>query len=162
MTISELRRPLAVERVGDAPFEMRVQASAEECPALAARLQIPAVLALSCDFVLRRGAAGGICAEGRLRARVVRTCVITLEDFETEMTEALAIRFVPAGTETEEIDPEAEDEIPYGGKTIDLGEAAAEQLALALEPYPRKPGATLAEEPATPGNPFAALGRLRH
>jgi uncharacterized metal-binding protein YceD (DUF177 family) len=92
----------------------------------------------------------------------VRTCVITLEDFETEMTEALAIRFVPAGTETEEIDPEAEDEIPYGGKTIDLGEAAAEQLALALEPYPRKPGAALAEEPAAPANPFAALGRLRH
>jgi hypothetical protein len=44
---------------------------------------------------------------------------------------------------------------------LDLGEAAAEQLALALDPYPRKPDARLlgaAEDP--PGFPFAALAPL--
>ena len=33
--------------------------------------------------------------------------------------------------------------MPYGGDSIDLGAALAEQLALALDPYPRKPGAKL-------------------
>lgn len=161
MTIPELSRPLGAERVGNVPVEMRVEASAEECRALATRMQIPAVLALSCDFVLRREVAGAIRADGRLRARVERTCVVTLDDFETEVAEAFTIRFVPAGAETDEIDPEAEDEIPYAGKTIDLGEATAEQLALALDPYPRKSGVVLSDAVA-PANPFAALGRLRH
>ncbi len=41
---------------------------------------------------------------------------------------------------------------------IDLGEALAEQLALALDPYPRKPGAKLPSEASDDGaNPFSAL-----
>ena len=41
--------------------------------------------------------------------------------------------------------------------TIDLGEAAAEQLALALDPYPRAPGAVLEMEEEPEAAPFAAL-----
>lgn len=162
MTGPEISRPVSVERIGTAPFEMRVEASAQECRALAGRMQVPAVLALSCDFALRRERPGAIRADGRLHARVVRTCVVTLDDFEADIAEAFTVRFVPAGTETGEIDPETEDEIPYAGKTIDLGEAAAEQLALALDPYPRKPGAVLPDAEPAPASPFAALGRLRH
>ena len=67
-----------------------------------------------------------------------------------------------AGEERDD-DPESIDEIPYEGSTIDLGEAAAEQLALALDPYPHKPGATLPDSDEAPRNPaFAALaGRGR-
>jgi uncharacterized metal-binding protein YceD (DUF177 family) len=157
----ELSRPLAAERVGATPFSVHVEASTAECHALAARMRIPAVLALSCDFRLRREQGETIHAEGRLSARVVRVCVVTLDEFETEITEAFTIRFVPDGAESEEIDPEAEDEIPYAGKLIDLGEAAAEQLALTLDPYPRRPDATLPESEAPAPSPFAALGALR-
>ncbi len=156
----EFSRPLAAERIGVAPFETRVEASADECRALAVRMQLPAVLALSCAFVLRREPGGGIHAEGGLRARVVQTCVVTLDDFEAEVLEPFAIRFVPAGDEAEDIDPEAEDEVPYVGGTIDLGEAAAEQLALALEPYPRQPGATLPQDDGPPPSPFSVLGPM--
>ena len=69
---------------------------------------------------------------------------------------------MPDGTEAEDDDPEAPDDIPYGGGSIDLGEAAAEQLALALDPYPRRPGAVLAETTAAADrSPFAALARLQ-
>jgi hypothetical protein len=45
---------------------------------------------------------------------------------------------------------------------LDLGEAVAEQLALALDPYPRVPGAELPEIESDPQErPFAAL-RRRH
>ncbi|MDB5401383.1 MAG: hypothetical protein JWQ55_3401, partial [Rhodopila sp.] len=53
------------------------------------------------------------------------------------------------------------DEIPFDANLIDLGEAAAEQLGLALDPYPRMPGVELplAEDEPNP-HPFAALRRL--
>lgn len=157
----ELSRPLVTERIGTTPFAFHLEASAEECRALAARMRLPAVLSLSCDFVLRRGQGEAIHAEGRLSARVIQVCVVTLDEFEAEITEPFTVRFVPEGAESEAIDPEAEDEIPYQGMTIDLGEAASEQLALALDPYPRRPGALLPEAEVPPPSPFAALGALR-
>jgi uncharacterized metal-binding protein YceD (DUF177 family) len=159
--IPELSRPLLAERVGTEPFALRVEATAKECQALAVRMQIPAVLALSCEFMLRRGDGDTIHAEGRLSARVIQTCVVTLDEFEAEIVEPFAVRFVPEGTESDEIDPEAEDEIPYSGRAIDLGEATSEQLALALDPYPRRPGALLPEEQTPAPNPFATLAALR-
>lgn len=72
------------------------------------------------------------------------------------------MRCVPAGEESEDADPEALDEIPYTNGMLDLGEAAAEQLGLALDPYPRAPGAVLPEiEDDSDEGPFGALGALR-
>ncbi len=56
----------------------------------------------------------------------------------------------------------SEDELPYEGGVLDLGEAAAEQLALALEPYPRAPGEEIEpREDASGQRPFAGLASLR-
>jgi Large ribosomal RNA subunit accumulation protein YceD len=141
----ELHRPVAVAEIGPSGLESMVEASLAECAALARRMGVPAVLSLFCEFHLARGVGGAVAARGRLVASVVQTCVVSLDDFETEVAEDFRVRFVPAGTESDNPDPEAEDEIPFAGAVIDLGEAAAEQLALALDPYPRKPGAELPE-----------------
>ncbi len=91
-----------------------------------------------------RGATGAwSTARGHLQARVLQTCVVSLDEFEAAVDEIFSLRFVPEGTETDDPDPESEDEMPYSGDVLDLGEAAAEQLALALDPYPRKPDAEL-------------------
>ena len=66
--------------------------------------------------------------------------MVSAEEFPATVTEAFTVRFVPAGTEDDDPDPESVDEIPYAGGRLDLGEAAAEQLALALDPFPHKPG----------------------
>ena len=71
----------------------------------------------------------------------------------------------PSGTEIL-VDPEEDDEIEPLTDRIDLGLVAVEALALALPPYPRTPGATLAgEADAAPEDdapkPFAALAALR-
>lgn len=156
----ELHRPLAVDRVGAGVHEQTVVATDEECTALALRLGVPAVHALQCRFRLRRGERGRIDAEARLIARMVRECVVSLEPFEVEMTEDFRVAFVPSGQESDDADPEREDEIGYEGGAIDLGEAAAEQLALDLDPYPHKPGETLPEAASEPlESPFAALAR---
>ena len=68
------------------------------------------------------------------------------------------MRFVPAARESEDIDPEAVDEIPYEGEKIDLGEATVQELALALDPYPRRADAELPAGAAEPPlSPFVVL-----
>ena len=161
----EFHRPLALEAIGPGGLVREVVADAAECAALATRLRLPAVAAMSCRFELSREGRDGdvVVALGRLRARVEQECVVSLDPFEAAIDEAFRVRFVPAGSEDAEIDPESDDELPYSGASIDLGEAATEQLALALDPYPRKPGAELPDEPATTAvvHPFAALAARR-
>jgi len=159
---SELHCLIAADRVGAAGFDVTVEANPDELAGLTRRMRIPAVESLRCTFRLMRLTADMILAEGRLEARVVQTCVISLEDFAAELDELFRIRFVPAGEESDDADPEADDEVGYADGMLDLGEAAAEQLALSLDPYPRSPGAELPEvEADTPEHPFGAL-RRRH
>ena len=158
----ELHRPVAVDRVGSAGLDVTVEASAGERAALARRMNLPEILSLSCRFRLEHEPGGSLIARGHLVARVMQTCIVSLEDFATAVDERFTVRCVPPGEETEETDPEALDEITYTDGTLDLGEAAAEQLALALDPYPRAPGAMLPEIEGEPEpHPFSALGALK-
>lgn len=161
---AELFRPVGLAKIGPAGVRIGVVATAEECMALAARMGIPAVHELSCvfDLVPAKTDPGRIRAEGVLTGRVTRECVVSAEEFETPVDDRFVVFFVPEGAESEEVDPDTEDEILYRGDSLDLGEAAAEQLALALDPYPRIDGA---EMPGVEGDedasPFGALARLR-
>jgi hypothetical protein len=158
----ELHRPIAIERIGPAGLVVTVEASAAECAALAQRMGLPAVLALTCGFHLERDTAGTLLARGHLVARLVQTCVVSQEDFTTTVEDRFAVRCVPEGDESDDDDPTAPDEITFTDGTLDLGEAAAEQLALVLDPYPRAPDAVLPDIPDDPDvPPFAALAALR-
>jgi uncharacterized metal-binding protein YceD (DUF177 family) len=158
----ELHRPVSLDRIGSLGLDYTVEATPAECSALADRMKLPEVHALSCAFHLIREGRDKVLARGHLRARVTQNCVVSLEDFEAALEETFQVRFVPAGEETEDVDPEADDEIPFEGNLIDLGEAAAEQLGLALDPYPRMPGAELpAAEVDVDPHPFAGLAGLR-
>jgi hypothetical protein len=160
----ELSRPLPLDRLGRAGVTVEVTADAAELAAIAVRLGIPAVTALTCRFHLSRASDDPsiIVAEADLDAVVVQTCVVTLEPFEAPLREPFRLRFVPAGQESLDDDPESDDEVPYEGAALDLGEAAVEQIALALDPFPRRPDAILPDlgpEPAA--GPFAALAARR-
>ena len=146
----EFSRPFALARIGGGRT-IAIEATAAECAALALRMRVPELPALACSFALRPIAAGVVETDGLLRARVVQVCVLSLDPFEAAIEERFALRFVPQGTESPAIDPDAIDEMSYCGTMIDLGEAAAEQLALALDPYPRKPGVNWPED--TPPEP---------
>ncbi len=161
MTPPELSRLVRVEHVGEG-LDFSVQANAEERQAVAARLGLVSVGKLVCIFDLQRARAGVIAATGTLSAEVVQTCVVSLEPFPSVVGEEFEVNFVPAGTESEDLDLEAVDEVPYADGVIDLGEAATEQLALALDPFPRKPGAVLPQDAAGENEgPFSALRRLK-
>jgi uncharacterized metal-binding protein YceD (DUF177 family) len=159
--IAEFYRPLSLDRIGPQGLDLTIEANAAECSALAVRMNLAAVVAMSCEFHLIREGRDVVAARGVLRARVTQTCVISLEEFDADLEETFQVRFVPSGEESDDIDPESDDEIPFEGNLIDLGEAAAEQLGLALDPYPRMPGVEMpaAEDEPEP-HPFAALRRL--
>lgn len=154
----ELHRPVAVDRIGPRGLTMEVEAKPDELPAVAARLRILALESLHCAFKLRRVGASTVEAQGVLRARVSETCVVSLDPFSHDVEEVFTVHFVPPGTEDDNPDPEAVDQIPCTGGAADLGETAVEQLALALDPFPRKPGAALPAEAADEApSPFAVL-----
>ena len=154
-----MSRSVAVDRL---PPSMLVEASAAECVLLAQRLHILEVQSLWCRFVLRRQGTV-VTADGVLEAEVVQNCVVSLEPVAQRIQDRFTVHFVPEGREdADDDDPESPDEIPYQGGTIDLGEAAAEQLALSLDPYPRCPDAELDPAALDPDPaPFASLAMLR-
>lgn len=163
MTPPELPRPLAADRVGAAGLTILVEATEAELPAIASRLLVPAVAGLRCEWRLRAGQGGHVEAEGSLHARVRQVCVVTLDEFDTDIVEEFAVQFVPAGLEEDEADdPDEPDQIPFEGSVLELGEATVEQLALALDPYPRRPGAELAALGPDPDETaWAALAKWR-
>jgi uncharacterized metal-binding protein YceD (DUF177 family) len=161
VTSTELTRPFPRSRVGEGATFV-VEANPTERAALAQRMNLPEIHRLVCIFELGRAQGAAVPATGSLVARVTQTCVISLDPFDTDIAEDFAVRFVPAGTESDELDLDAVDEIPYEGDMLDLGEATAEQLALALDPFPRKPGAELPGHPSeADAGAFEILRKLR-
>jgi uncharacterized metal-binding protein YceD (DUF177 family) len=158
----ELSRSLRVDTIPAAGRTVEVAATAEERAAVAQRLGVPSVRSLTGWFALHSEGGGVVRAEGRFSVVLERVCVVSLEPFATTQEERFVLCFVPAGSEGDDGDPETDDEVPYAGGSIDLGEALVEQVALDLDPYPRRPDAALpsatTEEPASP---FAALAALR-
>jgi hypothetical protein len=158
----ELSRPFSLSKITRPGMTVVIHATPEECAALAIRMDLPAIRSLECFFDLTvENDAGTISAQCRLHAEVTQICVVSTEEFEAAVDDAFKLRFVPAGKEHDDPDPNQPDEIPYQYDTIDLGEAAAEQLGLALDPYPRIDGAVLpATEDDANGSPFSVLSRL--
>lgn len=151
-----------VRRVVLGNVHTAITAEPAELEAVAKRLRLPAILALRCAFDIAPARGADYALQGELQARIRQECVMTRDVFEAVLKERFELRLVPAGRETPEIDPEAIDDIPYDDNTIDLGDLAVEQLALLLDPYPRKPGASLpAYEAGDTPNPFAPLASLR-
>jgi uncharacterized metal-binding protein YceD (DUF177 family) len=166
VTTPELSRLVDERQVAAKPIA--IEATAEERKALARRFDIVAIKNLKATVKLERTGTA-LTARGRLSAAIVQSCAISGEDLSVAIEEPLALRFVPAALpEVEEIELDAQDldEIPFEGHTFDLGEAIAQSLALAIDPYATGPEAErvrkeagLSDEAAS--GPFAALAALK-
>lgn len=153
---------------------VHLEAGEDERAALATRFGLVRVDALSAELDLtRKECAGGaqVEARGTLRAAIVQSCAISAEDLPVTVAEPLYIRFVPesltAYAPDEEIELTADDcdEIGYVGHHVDLGEAVAQSLALAIDPFLTGPNAEAARKASGLGtpedsSPFAALKGL--
>lgn len=171
-----LQRPVRVDAIKQRGTVISVQAEAGECAGIAHMLDLPSVESLEARYVLTRSGER-VRLEGEIKAELHQLCVVTLEPFPVSLVAPLKLDFAPeepeaprrkAGDDEGEIDIEVrlneeDPPEPIMDGAIDLGAVTLEFLALALDPYPRKPGAAFTEpapeEP--PESPFAALARLR-
>ncbi len=128
---------------------------------------IPALRDLVGRFVLT-GTLSRLTVTGTVEAYATQICTVSLESFESRVSEPVDVVFSDAPPPEDEDEdggppenaPEPPDAIVNG--KIDLGALTAEFLALGLDPYPRKPGANF--EPVASGpekGPFEALRQLR-
>lgn len=167
--IPEFSRSFRLDELGDAPRAVSIVAEEGERAALAARFGLIGIERLEARADLVRD-GDIVTATGGLEAALTQACVASGEPVPAKIAENFALRFVPADAEpsAEEVELEESDldEIDYEGAAIDLGEAVAQTMALALDPFPRAAGAeqklrdagVIGEEDA---GPFAALKALK-
>lgn len=164
----EFSRTVDVRQITDKPLVL--EPDPDERRRLAGRFGISAIETMRADVSLR--AEGKVVsATGRLVASIVQPCAISGDDFAVAIDEPLALRFVPPRAphqpdEEVELDADELDEIEYEGTAFDLGEAVAQSLALAIDPFAEGPDADKAREQHRLGGdvaagPFAALAALK-
>ncbi|MFO1046695.1 MAG: DUF177 domain-containing protein [Geminicoccaceae bacterium] len=168
----EFSRPLAVDSVPPEGKAVHLLASPAECDLLAKRLELIDLGRLEGEVLVQpvEGTAA-IHVSGHLAADVVQSCVVTLDPVPARVEaefDRLFSRDVPVEADGEvEVDPEGDAPEPLAGATLDLGEILAQELSLAMDPYPRAADADeqlsglRGEEAGGQRSPFAALDALR-
>jgi hypothetical protein len=142
----------------------RIDASEAECRALARQFGIQSLASLGFDYRLQPIACERFRLTGRIDARLIQLCIVTLEPVPEHVDEDVTLECWPqAQIEADDSDSavapvfgDLPDDPPapiIDGK-IDLGALATEILASAINPYPRKDEAEFVwDDPKDAANP---------
>jgi len=163
----EFSRPERLDTIGERERIVEIAATEDERAALAKRFALLSIKRLDARLGIKR-TDSGIVVKGRVTGAAVQACSVTDEPLDTKIDEPVALLFVAQlvseGDEVE-LSDDALDMVAIQGGTIDLGEAAADTLALAIDPFPRGPNAAAAlaaagvisEDEFRPANAFSDL-----
>lgn len=166
--------PIAVMQIPDTGLHREFEAGPATRAAMAELGGLREILSASASLTVTPQSGGRVQVEGRVRARIGQTCVVTLDPIESEIDEPIDLIFAPPEQIPEMaalVDEAAESDVeipdppePIVGGVIDLGRVATDALFLGVNPYPRKPDAVfeVPEVPPDPeDHPFAALKALQ-
>jgi uncharacterized metal-binding protein YceD (DUF177 family) len=166
--------PVIVLQIPETGLHRVLEASPAERQKMAEVAGLREIMSAGATFDLVLESGGRVHLTGRVKARIEQTCVVTLDPVENEIDEPLDLMFAPPeqipdlshlvddAAESDTEIPDSPEPIING--VIDLGRVATDALFLAVDPYPRKPGAVFEPplEIADPqDHPFAALRSLR-
>jgi uncharacterized metal-binding protein YceD (DUF177 family) len=167
----EFSRLVAADSIGNHAQQRKIVADPAERAALALRFGLLSLDRLTATLELHRHAGEIIGLTGRLVGDVVQSCVVSLVPVPAHIEADFEVAYSAAepGPAAIEVDPlGGEEGEPLIDGEIDLGEAVAQQLAIALDSYPRAPGAALpagnfagAGEQTGKKRPFAVLEALK-
>ena len=140
----EFSRPADVRRIGRLEHRVSISANEAERAALARRFDLIELTELAADLVVRKRGDGVVELTGRWRARLAQPSVVSLEPVWTMIEDDARVYFAGAfgkASARADLDPLDEEgwPEPIEGGAIDLGEAVAQLMAVALDPYPRLP-----------------------
>ncbi|MEJ0094500.1 MAG: DUF177 domain-containing protein [Methylocella sp.] len=174
-------RFVAVADVPDTGLKVSISADAEERAAIAQSDGLVAVESLSADLLIARQNRTQFKVSGPLRARIVQTCIVSLDPFESDLEAEVEAEFIapPENPSRKRAGRDAEMEAnvarpvaapldaldPIIDGRIDVGALVEEFFALNLDHYPRKPGVRFDEasfsKPAAEASPFTVLKKLK-
>lgn len=183
----EFSREIATDSVGDDGLSISIDATPEERLSLAERFDLVSLERLGAEITLTPENNGQwIRLKGTFSALIRQNCVVTLDPLENNIDGTLERVFDTTLREEAAAEGDPEEDFEFDGVdppdpaaegSIDIGEAVAEQLALEIDLFPRKPGvsytdyttgpegsgATPAENGGNQGKsgPFAALEGLK-
>jgi hypothetical protein len=150
--------------IPEAGLAMSRDATAEVRDALAKALEIDACVRLVARYTIKPFESGRFELRGDVEMEAQQTCVVTLEPIARTYRVHLGVAFWPPELLGDgpglDIDSLADDPEPIEDGRIDVGRIVYEELASAIEPFPRSDGATFDwEDKSQPvrDNPFAAL-----
>jgi len=184
---SEFSRLFKIEPqmgTGEDAFEFSIEAGSDECVALAERFRLISIEVLKVEGSINIFAFGRQAhLAARLVADVTQTCVVSLAPVSSHLEEDLIRDYDSAVLSDTPVEIGPDFDItaldppdPLPRRQIDVGEVAAEQLGLALDPYPHAEavnpvtgpdkvvgkGDKTASEPVNPHeSPFSVLRRLK-
>lgn len=170
--------PVKVSHVSANPFIVRISAGAADLVLLAAQWGVPEVLSFTAELTLSRWKRDGVRVKGHVGSTLVQECVVTLDPVTQQVKEDIEMVFLPENSRlvsrmTDDkgemfLDPDGPDAPElFEGDSIDVGVVAAEFAALAIDPYPRKPGLEFGDriesDPTTDKkpSPFAVLQGMK-
>jgi len=180
----EFSRLVAIESLDEGGIALTVEADSAERARLAQRFGLVAIDSLTGTARLTPEEGGAsFRLDGSYKADVRQTCVVTLAELPVRVENSFERQYsaLAESEEARDVSPDIDAEEPPDpvvGGYIDVGEAIAEELALSLDPFPRKPGIPFTDYSSGPDGtgggagaeagspragegPFAALQRLK-
>lgn len=167
---SEMPKIIKLSELGNGSINGTIAADETQREALANRFDLPRITSLNATYSLQHDKEK-ISFTGAIDSHLEQLCAVGGEAFPVQITEDFDIVFTPkleSAASEEEIELAAEDcdIMEYEGAQIDIGEAIAQTLYLALDPFPRGPNADAIAEKAgfkseEEAGPFGALAALK-
>jgi uncharacterized metal-binding protein YceD (DUF177 family) len=164
----EFSRRVKLSRIGAKPFHQQISATDAERAALARRFDLISLDRLEAEVELTPKGERTILLRADFEADFEQRCIVTLDPIAGVLAERFELLYGPQEAEETASSLVGEDAAfePLIGEEIDIGEAVAQEFALALPPFPRSPEIRVETETesesaaAAASHPFAGLTRL--
>ncbi len=169
----DLDARVRIDKIPASGRVVKIETDEDQREILAERFKVSEVNAFAATVTATKF-RGGIRALGQVTGTIVQPCGVTGDPVTQDIDEPIDRVFLPGQDDASQVGAGAEvfvnledDDLPdyFEGDEIDLTELVTEIFALAIDLYPRAPGAELdaqsaGDDPAL-SSPFAALKALK-
>jgi uncharacterized metal-binding protein YceD (DUF177 family) len=163
--------PFDLSSVSRAGSEEAFEVPEAACQVIAETYEVDGIEDFTARFRLTRLSKNEYALEGHFAVTILQTCIVTLKPLHTVAEQDFKRRYDIAPhhaarreVSSANVELESEDRETLHGTSLDLVRPLLEELSLAIDPYPRIPGAALersSKEQSAEESPFAVLRALK-
>ena len=176
--VPEFSHPVVVDTIPNKGLRIKLAPNSKELTLLMSRFDLLALDHVRAAVQVKPLAGGHkMRVIGSVQADVIQACIVNLSPVSSRIDEEFQVDFAPPTYIEHDIELSLEDDDAYEpieDGVLDIGEIVAQQLALAIDPYPRSEAADLETvredtkgkngpkfETNVKPNPFAVLKNLK-